>query len=439
MNSKLRSGTDGDAVSLNSAQIRMRFLILTQYFPPEVGAPQTRLRAFTSELRQRGHSVEVVTSMPNYPLGRIFPSYGGAFYRREVHEGVVIHRVWAYASMGHGLRRIMNYLSFTLLSLLGLLQCEKPDYLFVESPPLLLMLPATLCAHLRNIPLILNVADLSPRTEISHGFLRSRFLVKLMYALEEWSYKNAYLINAITEGVREYLLVEKGIPAEKILFLPNGVDTHLFQPRLADHALKEQVGLANKRVILYPGTLGYPHGLDIVLDAAQLLERQPEIHFLFLGHGSEKPRLEERAKSMGLRNVSFLDPVPPERLSSFFSIADCGLASLRDLPIYRGARPAKVFPILAAAKPLILVGRGEAARLLEQARAGVVVPPDDPNLLAETVSRLLESPELRSELGRNGREFVEANLQWSKLIGDWMVQLDQARKRNSALPALTQL
>lgn len=401
----------------------MRFLVLTQYFPPEVGAPQTRLLAFTSELQRLGHSVEVVTAMPNYPRGFISPEYRGSFYRKELLGQVVVHRVWVYAALGGGLRRMLNYLSFTLLCIFGLLRAQRPDYVFVESPPLILTVPAIFFARLWRIPLILNVADLSPKTELALGLLKPGLFAKLLFALERWSYRHATWINAITEGVRDYLLQERRVPAEKVLFLPNGVDTSFFRPRPEDSALKRQLGLDGKRVVLYPGTHGHAHALDVVLGAAQLLEHRPDIHFLLLGDGSDKPRLERLARAMELRNLTFHDPVPLSELSSYFSIADCGLASLRGLSVYESARPAKVFPILASGKPLLFVGRGEAAQLIERARAGIVVPPNDPQPLATAVQLLLANPELCSSLGMNGRRFVEANFQWSRLIRDWLDHL----------------
>ncbi len=86
----------------------MKFLILTQYFPPEIGGPQTRLQCMTAELQRLGHKVEVVTGLPNYPRGKFFPGFEGSFYRREMHDGVTIHRVCLFPAMGGGLKRILD-------------------------------------------------------------------------------------------------------------------------------------------------------------------------------------------------------------------------------------------------------------------------------------------------------------------------------------------
>lgn len=401
----------------------MRFLILTQYFPPEIGAAQTRLEAMTVELTRMGHDVEVVTAMPNYPRGRIFPEYRGRLYSREVRNGVTVHHVWIYAAMGGGLLRLLNYGSFVLMSTLGLLRSKRPDFVFIESPPLPLTLAGYLFARIWGVPSIMNVADLWPDAALEMGFLKEGPMVRLIRMLERWSYRHATYVNAMTEGIRETLLSQKALRPEKVLFLPNGVDTLHYYPRPIDTLLKRQLGLDGRKVILYQGTHGHAHGLDSVLRAAKLLEAERDIHFLLIGDGSERHNLEVLCKELALRNVTFHDPVSIRELPSYFSLAVCGLVSLRDLPHLNRARPAKMFPILASGMPIIFVGQGEGAKLALQAKAAVVVPPEDPQALATAVLRLIQNPDAIQELGANGRRFVETNLQWSKLVGAWLSQL----------------
>src|SRR5271165_1633598 len=245
----------------------MKFLILTLYFPPEIGAAPTRLAAMARELSKIGHIVEVVTGMPNYPHGHILPEYRGSFYKREVWNGITIHRVWLYPTVGSGMGRILNYLSFSLFALYGLLRAQKPDYLFVESPPPTLSCPAYLCSKLWRIPFILNVADLWPDTLVEMGLLRKGLAFTLLSWLERWSYQKATYVNAITNGLRDALLKEKAVPLEKVLFLPNGVDTDLHRPYPKDATLMNALGLAGKKIVLYSGTLGRAHGLEHVLEA----------------------------------------------------------------------------------------------------------------------------------------------------------------------------
>jgi glycosyltransferase involved in cell wall biosynthesis len=407
----------------------VRFLILTQYYAPEIGAPQTRLWSMSNELKRLGHELEVVTSLPNYPRGKIFSGYQRTFYRREILDGITVHRVWLYPALGSGFRRMLNYGSFTVTSLFGLFFVKKPDYIFVEAPPLFLSLPAYIAGLWYRAPFILNVADLWPDAAVEGGILKDGILLRMLYAIERWSYRKAAYINAVTEGIRESLLRKKDVPSRKVLFLPNGVDTDRFQPSPADLDLKKKLGLEGKKIILWAGTLGFAHGLDYVLQAAGLLRGNPEIHFLFLGDGSARSTLQQLSKKLELRNVSFHDPVPSAHLPPFFSIAEAGLASLLGTAIHDGARPSKIFPVLASGKPVIFVGRGEAARLVQDANAGIVVPPEDPEALANAILQFIEKPEWIEELGKNGRSFVKLNFEWSKLTREWVAQLNNQSER----------
>lgn len=401
----------------------MRFLFLTQYYTPEIGAPQVRLAAVVKELRKLNHEVEIVTALPNYPGGQIIPEYRGRFYVCEQQDGVRIHRVWLYAATGAGLKRIMNYGSFTITSSWGLLQAQRPDYIFVESPPLFLSIPSVIANWFWKSKIIFNVADLWPDSIRDLGLMRDGAVLQMAGALEKWSYRTADKVNAVTEGILSTLEKEKLVPKKKILFLPNGVDINLFRPATPDTALARQLGFENKKVFLYAGTLGYAQGLDIVLDAAARLKHRSDIIFVFIGDGSEKSRLREMARNYHLDNVVFLNPKPVECVAKLYSLATAGLATLKDIPLFDGARPSKVFPALASGVPVLYSGAGEGANLINQAQAGIVVPPENAPAFTDAVLRLADNPELAKKLGGNGRACVEENFSWPVLIHDWLNQL----------------
>ena len=401
----------------------MRFLILTQYFPPEIGAAQTRLPALARGLTEAGHSVEVVTALPNHPRGEINPEYRGRWYHSEEIAGVRIHRTWAYAAVGAGLRRMANYASFAIASLVGLIRSRRPDWIFVESPPLTLVLPALLSARLRGIRLIVNVSDLWPDSIRALGLSRSPLLIKMLEKLERIAYARADVISTVTEGTRRSLITEKHVPCSKIILLPNGVDPAVYRPQSPDIGLKRKLGIENRRAVLYAGTMGFAQGLEHVLGAAEMLERE-DVHFLFLGDGSEKARLVQLACKLKLRNVTFLDPVEPIEVPRYLSIAECGLAPQRDAVLLEGNRPAKILPIMSCAKPVIFAGRGEGARLIEQSGGGVVVAPENPAALADAIRTICANPSLASEMGRRGRSFAVNNFAWDSLVRDWLSALD---------------
>jgi glycosyltransferase involved in cell wall biosynthesis len=229
----------------------MRFLILTQYFSPETGAPQTRLSAFARELIRQGQCVEVVTAVPNYPRGRVFDGYRNRWNVCETIDGVRVHRTWVYASLGAGWKRAFSFASFAITSLWGLRKCVRPDWIFVESPPLTLVLPAILAARLWRVPVIMNVADLWPDSIRALGLARSALFLKVLETLEQFAYAQSDMISATSDGVRRSLVREKGVPASKILLLENGVDPDVFRPRTADEELKRTLGIQNQRIILF--------------------------------------------------------------------------------------------------------------------------------------------------------------------------------------------
>ena len=420
----------------------MRFLILTQYFPPEVGAPQTRLSAFAHELIASGHAVQVVTALPNYPTGRIFQEYRNRWYVSEKWNEILVHRVWVYASTGAGLKRMANYVSFLGASLLGLYRSCKPDWIFVESPPPTLALSGLLASRLWHVPLIVNVADLWPDSIRALGLMQNKFLFSVLERLERFVYRKARFVNAVTQGIRKRLIEAKSVEPTKVTFLPNGVDTEFYRPLPVDESLKTQLGLSGKKIILYAGTHGYAHGLEHIVDAAAILQDE-NVHFLFVGDGSEKPRLIRRALDLQLKNITFTDPVPVSQIPRLLSISECGLVPQRKLRLFEGNRPAKTFSVMACAKPVVFSGDGEGAQLVSDARAGCVVAPEDASAVVGAIRLIVRDPFLAREFGRNGREFVKANLTWSALVGNWLEQLRAAPQmtvfptRNDSSPGRT--
>jgi glycosyltransferase involved in cell wall biosynthesis len=408
----------------------MKFLILTQYYPPEVGAPQVRLQAMVRELLARGHQVEVVTAIPNHPLGRYFPGFKNRLYSRENRQGITVHRTWIYPAVGAGLKRIFNYLSFTGSSFWGMMKAGRPDYVWVESPPLFLGWTAMAYSRFRRVPFIFNIADLWPDSIIELGLMGNGLAARMLYMAERAIYKRAKYVIAVTQGIRERLTDSKGLPARKILYLPNGVDTDMFRPGTYDRQLASDLGLEEKNIILYSGTLGFAQGLESVLKAFEMIkESHRQIILLMVGSGSERKKLQQMAQERNLDNVRFLDPVPPEMINKYLSISLAGLVSLKDLELFRGARPSKMFPIMSCGKPVIFCGRGEGAGLVRESRGGVVVPPEDPEALAKAVADLAGGGEISKQMGLNGRDYALKFLSWERMVGEWLKELE-SRQNN---------
>ncbi len=393
----------------------MRFLIVTQYYPPEVGAAQIRLAAFARELRRAGHIVEVVTALPNYPSGRLEGRDRGRAWRRETVDGVPTTRLWLYTATGTGMRRLVSYLSFAATALVGGLSTKRCDVVFVESPPLFLGISGWLVAKRSGSAFVLNVSDLWPDSVRDLGVMRSGPWLSMAERLETWLYRRADAVTAVTEGIRDRLTSTKSLPRARVLFLPNGVDTDVFRP------VEELQQEPHRPSFVFAGNHGYAQGLDVVLAAAKLA---PELDFIFVGDGSDKARLQESASREGLPNVEFKPPVAVSAIRGLYAEATAGVATLRRSDLMTGARPAKLLAIMSCARPVLYSGEGEGADLVRAADAGIVVPPEDPHALADAARALATEPERARAMGQRGRQYVERHMSWAALVAEWLDQLD---------------
>ncbi len=408
-------------------------MILTQYYPPEIGAPQIRLRSLAQELRRRGVDVEVLTGMPNYPAGRIHDGYEGRWRLREERDGVPIRRTWLYAATGKSARaRLANYFSFTATAMLEAMAGPKPAVMFVESQPLSLGLCAVLMKWLRGVPYIYNVPDLQIDVARELGFMQNRVFLRVALALENLFLNQAWKVSTVTDRFIEHF-ESRGVPRSRITFLPNGADTTFLRPLPRSEALASRWALEGKRVIAYVGTHAYYHGLDTLIDAATELRDRQDIAILMIGDGPERARLEALARERGLTNVIF-GRSPYEEMDLLYSVAYASVATLRDVPVAHGMRLSKIFPSLSCGVPVIYAGKGEAAELLAAKACGVVVPPENPALLAEAIRRLVDEPARREALGASGRSFVEREYSWSAIVARWLHEVGPLPGRDQATP-----
>lgn len=398
----------------------MRFLILTQYYPPEIGAAQARLSAFAGQLQRAGHDVEVVTALPNYPSGTLDESDRRTLGRRELIDGIPVRRTWLLTGTGAGARRLASYLSFTATGLVSALAARRPDVVFVESPPLFLGVSGWVAARRAGAAFVLNISDLWPDSVRALGLMREGAALRAADWLERWLYKHADAITAVTDGIRTTLVEHKDVAPRKVLFLPNGVNLELFRPMPPDPGIRAHHALPDGPLVLYTGNHGYAQALDTVVEAATLV---PHVTIALVGDGSDKARIERLAAERRASNVRFLPPIPPEQVAGLYGLSLAGLATLRRSSLMEGARPAKALTVMGCAKPVLYSGAGEGAGLIQTADAGITVPPEDPAALAAAIRRLVDDPAEASRLGANGRRYVEAHLSWPALTDAWLAQL----------------
>jgi colanic acid biosynthesis glycosyl transferase WcaI len=388
----------------------MRVLYFSQYYPPEVGATQTRASEMSLYLASAGHHVTVITEVPNHPSGIIPPDYRGKLWERSNEQDVDVLRLWVAASPEKTFRtRMAFYLSYmAAAATTGSLLTGRYDVVFATSPPLFVGAAGLAAACVRNIPFVFEVRDLWPESAVVLGELNNRRAIKAAERLESLLYRKAARVVAVTEGIRGRL-IERGLPEQKIALIANGANTEHFRfdPR-AREEVRRKLGLPDRFVAMYAGIQGIAQGLETVLEAAARLKEDERIRFVFVGEGPRKSALETRAREMGLRNVRFMPEVASAEMPGYLSAADCSIVPLRDEPLFRSALPSKMFEAWACARPVVLSVGGEAASVLEEAGGGLACPPEDSEALAGAIQRLAGNPAEAAEMGRSGRALVEA-------------------------------
>lgn len=411
----------------------VHILFITPYFPPEKAAPAVRISETAKLLVKRGYQVSVLTTVPNYPTGVVPSEYRGHLIQQEMMDGVRVVRVWSYTSRNKGfLRRILAQLSFGCLApILGGKAVGHPDVIIVESPPLFDAIAARVLAWYKRCPFIFLVSDLWPESAIQLGMLHNRLLIRLAEWLEWSTYHRASLIWAVTEGIRQSLL-RRGLPAEHVFLLTNGVDTKKFRP-LSQAQARAKLGWDSRFTVLYAGTHGLAQGLATVLEAAEQLQSVRDIGFVLVGDGATKADLVAQAQERDLKNVSFLEPQPHERMPLILAGADICLVPLRKVPLFEGALPSKMYEAMACARPIVLGADGEARRMAEkEAGAAIAVEPENADALVSAIFYLYEHPEIAETLGQRGRAFVQERFAREQLTTELQVHLVELLEKGTS-------
>ncbi len=407
----------------------MKLLILTQYFPPEVGAPQNRLYELAVRLQRNGVEVSVFTAMPNYPQMVIHQNYKNKCYCKETMENLQIHRSWIYVSKSKGvLKRLLNYFSFVFSSLFfGLIKLKKQDILLVESPPLFLGATAWLLAKAKGAKLVFNVSDLWPESAEKLGIITNKFLLNAATVLEEFCYRKANLISGQTQGIVRN--ISSRFPQKQVYWLKNGVDIQLYNPdnKTDKGSWREEKGYnPDDFLLFYGGIIGFAQGLDLILNVAKRLESYGNIKFVLLGDGPEKPRLLKLKEDLGLKNLEFYDAVKKAEMHRIISDIDASIIPLRKLDLFKGAIPSKIFENLAMKKPVLLGVEGEAKELfIEQGQCGLAFEPENEKELEEKILLLYHNRDLAARLGENGLRYAAENFNRDKIAKEFYDKLQQ--------------
>jgi len=385
----------------------MHILLLHQAYAGLNQYGGTRHAELGNYLIEKGHQFTVIGSKINYLTGE-----------KTTQEELVPERFrFLGADTYFGLHksyflRALNFMSFMASSFLIGLRIEHVDLIWGTSPPIFQILPAWLLAKIKRIPLVFEVRDLWPAFPVDMGVIQNKFIIWMAEKVEVFFYQRADQIVINSPGFKNHLL-EKGISAEKIKVVPNGVDTSQFPPQIEGDDFRKDFDLEDSLVVLYAGAHGLANDLETVLLAAEHVKNAPEIVFVLVGDGKSKAELKLFADKRALKNVRFIPAQPKTAMPRVLAAADICLAVLKDIPMFKTTYPNKVFDYMAAGKPTLLMIDGVIREVVENAGGGIFVTPGDPVALADAVKLLANQPQRRKEMGLSARSYLQDNFRRS--------------------------
>ena len=383
----------------NDRRDGVRLLLLTQYYHPEVGAAQTRLRETAKGLTGRGFKVTVVAPAPSYPTGIVPEGYAALHASRERIDGVTVYRLPAVILPGAGMsRRLVGHATFAGWAMAATALARRHDIALIESPPLFLGVTAR-ALRLAGLPYVFHVADPWPDFPIALGYLRSAPERRLAYALEDLAYRGAAAVTTVSPGLVD-LLNAKPSAAGKVHHVPNGVDISRFDPDASAGAARAALGWDDAFTVVYAGTVGLAQGVGTLLETAAIVGAGVRFHIV--GEGVEKAELEARAKDAGLANVTFHGSIPRHQVPQVLAAADACLVLLRRGPLYEDSLPTKLVESMAAGRPVIVSAAGLSARIIESSGGGYTAAAEDPAALARAIDACRDDPD-RASRGRAAR------------------------------------
>ena len=424
----------------------MRILFLSHYFPPEVNAPASRTYEHCKQWVKDGHDVTVVTCAPNHPQGEVYEGYKNRLYQRDEKDGVKVIRLWTYVTANEGfVKRTLNYVSYMIAAIVAIPFLPKTDVVLSTSPQFFNGLAGYMVSRLKRAPWVLEIRDLWPESILAVGAIKNKKVIRFLEYLEMFAYRKADRIVPVTDAFKAYML-EKGVSADKIEVIKNGVDLDFYKVSSVDSsgsvsfraAQNEKNGihdigtglttldvLKDKFVASYVGTHGMAHHLETVLEAATELKEYEDIVFLLVGSGAERDKLLGLRDEMQLDNVVMLGQQPKDMMPILWQVSDVSLVLLKKSDLFKTVIPSKIFESMAMKKPILLGVEGEVKTIIESANSGICIEPENADQLVKAVLRLYEDQPFRDQLGDNGRQHVETYFDRKVLAKRYLSILEQ--------------
>ncbi|MBI3186902.1 MAG: glycosyltransferase family 4 protein [Gammaproteobacteria bacterium] len=406
----------------------MKILFLTHYFPPEVNAPATRTFEHCRYWVEQGHEVTVVTAAPNHPRGKVYDGYKNHLYQKEVVKGIQVIRLWTFVTPNEGfIKRTLNYVSYMLAVMLAIPFLPRVDVVISTSPQFFCGLAGYPVKLFKRVPWVLEIRDLWPESILTVGAIKNKAIIRILEFLESFAYRKANHIVPVTDAFKAHM-VKKGVSAEKITVIKNGVDLSFYEP----DKVNVRDSLANEYsdsfIASYFGTHGMAHHLETILEAAEILKARADIKFLLIGDGAEKARIRKLKEEKGLTNVIMLDQQPKSMMPEYWAISDVSLILLKKSDLFKTVIPSKIFESMAMKRPIILGVEGEVKQMLDESGAGIAIEPENAEQLANAVVSLADNKAELNSCGEKGRAYVSSYFDRTVLAGRYIQILSDLKQ-----------
>ena len=399
----------------------MKILFFSHYFYPEGNAPASRVHALTKHWVAKKHEVVVITCAPNVPNGVVYKGYKNRLYQTEYIDGVKVVRVLTYLAANKGIKkRVLNYLSYMVIAgFFGLFQ--KADIIVATSPQFFCGWAGVLVSKLRFKPFVLEIRDIWPESIQAVGAEVGSRTIRLLEWLELKMYRAATHIVTVGEGYRQHL-VEKGVPESEVTIVMNGLDTEYFSPKEKPQKLAEFWGVQGKFVCSYVGTIGMACGLNVVLEAAEILREsgREDIVFLLVGDGAMRSRLERKAKQRDLNNIIFTGQQWKKQMPNYLALSDACLVHLIKSDLFSSVMPSKIFESSGMKRPIIMGVEGHSRQIVREAGNGIMMEPENASDLVDAVCHLADNPEEAQRMASSGYDYIRKNFDRKDLAEDYL-------------------
>lgn len=402
----------------------MHILLIHQAFASLDEAGGTRHYELSQDLIARGHRVTVIASQVSYLTARSKQKTRKWIIKEEPIPGLTILRVRTYSAIHRSfLHRMIGFFTFMFSSFLAAIQLHDVEVVWGTTPPIFQAWTAWLVAWLKRAVFLLEVRDLWPAFAVAVGVLKSNLLITLSERLERFLYRHASRVIVNSPGFIEHVQARG---ARKVDLVINGADPEMFNPAGGGRAWRDNHALGTGFVAMYAGAHGMSNDLQVVVEAAALLQDDTEIMVVLVGDGKEKPSLQARAEQLNLQNIRFIPSIPKQEMAQALAACDAAIAILKPIEMYKTTYPNKVFDYMAAGRPVILAIDGVIRQVVETAGAGIYVPPGSAAAMASAIRILKSDPDLCQKMGAAGRYAVETQYhrafqaeQLSAILGEY--------------------